>query len=190
MIVIYCFVAVSCFSSVDFHPTDPTSASPAVLSHQLLNLILLCAHLCTKLHNLPASRAQVCTNVCTNLSIMQECLCTRVHHCAQLGTTVIKCAQLGSRSVHNNAQVCTSTNAYMCMCIYVSTRLDVISILVKYYFVAVVLLLLCRFHPCGSEINESCGAISSVTEQHPTMCTLVYTRLPHLTKCLCTSVHT
>ena len=67
ILVIYCFLAVFCFTRVGFPPTDPKSASPAVPSPQWLNGILLCAHLSTQYCPTCLNvNAHVCRNECTS----------------------------------------------------------------------------------------------------------------------------
>ena len=139
-----------------------------------------CAQNCTTSMLVVHQCAQMCAELCAILFIMQNCLCTSVHKCGHICTMF---AQVCT-NVHKYATMCTSMHKFaqvrMHMCFgrircYLYSR-DIL-------FFGRFLLHQDRFPPYGSEISESCGAVSSVTERHPTMCTLVYTILPHLPKC-------
>ena len=121
-----------------------------------------CAQMCAELCANPFSSCRIVyAEVCRSVGTYAQCL----HKFAQMCTNMQQCAQM-----------CTSM--HMCFCriqCYLYSR-DML-------FFGSFLLHQGRFPPYGSAISESCGAISSVTERDPPMCTLVYTILPHLPKC-------
>ena len=141
-----------------------------------MNSILLCAHLCTKLHHFPARCAQMCTNVCRTAR-------NRIYHAEFF---MHMCAQMCAQMCTMFAQVCISVHKYATMCTNMHkcahVRMHMCFGRIRYYlysrailFFGSFLLHQGRFPPYGSKISESCSAVSSVTERHPT--TYVYTCL-------------